>query len=290
MARKRTLKVAAVNIVAHPHPEGIYREILQHIYRIKEPIKIRGDQFLIISSISVARDGYVDGIISRFTNIDPEAEWFDTENLDKATEEQMESISIPENLRPNHKPFMFRLLEKHHCFVIESYGEDGSLSPNSVRKFFDKSFEKQDFVRKFGEVECQVLSSHSGLEAILSLPIIKKIEVTISKPNPDDTQTESQEIERRLERLRAKRSTEILEADSPEGLVLDTEVTTKARVALSDGDVKARGRDNDGNPVTLSLSDFPQEYSESYDPDGASARQVFSRISTKIVDFISRRD
>lgn len=50
-------------------------------------------------------DGMVTGTVARFTEIDMTLPWFDVETFGSATEEDVQTITIPAHLRPNYRAF-----------------------------------------------------------------------------------------------------------------------------------------------------------------------------------------
>ncbi len=86
-----------------------YTRLLRGIFQLRTPIRVRGDQFVMISSIN--SDGeevpFIEGTLARFTEIDKDLPWFDVENLNQAQDTVRAQIVIPEGLRPNYKPFTF---------------------------------------------------------------------------------------------------------------------------------------------------------------------------------------
>lgn len=49
MARKIKMSSLVINVRVHPHPDGVYVELIRDIYRQKLALKLSGDRYGIIS-------------------------------------------------------------------------------------------------------------------------------------------------------------------------------------------------------------------------------------------------
>ena len=97
MARKIKISAGVLNIRLHPHTPKLYAEFLNDIYKLKQPIKLRGDRHGMISLLnrSEADDGIFTGVITTFLDIDFDGTWFNTAELKEATDEQISKVAIP---------------------------------------------------------------------------------------------------------------------------------------------------------------------------------------------------
>ena len=132
MARKRKITAAALNIRVHPHSQEIYTGLMVSLYNLRKPFKIYGDKHGMFSYIdrSQQNQGRIIGVIKTFTKVDTDAEWFDVESVQEATEEQVSEVNIPENLFPNTQSFYFVFKIDNHRLYVQTYGSGQSLSPN----------------------------------------------------------------------------------------------------------------------------------------------------------------
>jgi hypothetical protein len=70
MAEDRTITVGFLNIVASPHPPGIYPESLAQV--ANKPVRVRGNDWAIITKPVASRgeDDLYEGTISVWTDVD----------------------------------------------------------------------------------------------------------------------------------------------------------------------------------------------------------------------------
>jgi hypothetical protein len=172
MARERRLMAGALNIaLPAPHSPGRYVALIQSIFRMKEPVRVRGDEHLMLSSIDVTKqyEGYITGSLARFTVIDMEMPWFNIENLGPANVEMQESIFIPQELRPNYRAFLFYYDLNKHVFVFEHASPGESLSASLVFKFFTEITLRKSIFEEFQNVAVSLIQSEEGLQEILDL-------------------------------------------------------------------------------------------------------------------------
>ncbi len=136
MAEERSITVGFVNIVASPHPAGVYPTALAEV--ASKPVRVRGNDWAIITQPKpVAReDGLYEGIISVWTDIDA------TEpSINKATFQRLDVEAalrkIFEERGFNNRSFSYVLDEQTHRIAVELKNEigktisrTGNLLPN----------------------------------------------------------------------------------------------------------------------------------------------------------------
>lgn len=124
MAQSRTIEIRQINISMHaPHSPQGYVDLFQNAFRLNR-IATRGksDGYLLgalYDAKNAVEKNELQGEIYRFTNIDPNAPWFNTQTGKPAVETETEKINIPGNLHPNleHIPFVFRPKEHKFWYV-----------------------------------------------------------------------------------------------------------------------------------------------------------------------------
>ncbi len=124
MARNRSVIVAGLNVRVHPHPEGIYQNLITAAYRLQRAIQIYGNDALLMTNLSLEnleKDGAVIGEIAKFTDIDFTQPWFSLTKNAQAEENELKAIIIPPHLKPNFKSFSFIFDIKNHILVFENY-------------------------------------------------------------------------------------------------------------------------------------------------------------------------
>lgn len=286
MAKPRTIEIRQINISMHaPHsPEG-YVDLFQKAYRLRR-ITTRGksDGYLLgalYDAQHAVERNELQGEIYRFTNIDPNAPWFNTQTGKPAEETETEQISIPGNLHPNleHIPFVFR--PKEHKFWYVSKDRKTTMGPSIAAGFLQQLFD--DVSRKHGipPVEVTVKPDEAAVDEVLSIHRITKLIFEFKRPNADDAGDVEQRIMQRMEQRNIDRIREEMTSSDPEGIEPDDELKLEAQVAASNGHVEAKGYDAVGMPATESTRTKPAVYPELVNEAVESVWNVLARISSK---------
>ena len=280
MARKIKISAGVLNIRLHPHTPERYSEFLNDVYKLKKPVKLRGDRHGMISLLnrSEADDGIFTGVITTFLDIDFDGTWFNTEELKEATDEQVSKVTIPENLHPNSAQFYFQFDTNRHKLYFQTYSSGKVLSEKSALSLFQGLSDDLGISQKYGDVKITVIQSKEGLAKIFELPVIKEIKITIVKPNADIFADDFEaQIEAHLAGAHSKKLTISYEAESGSSVTPTDEIKAISAVALENGNVKVNGRDDSG-VVRRSTDDHPMQYQDKYDPDAMSENQAFRSI------------
>ena len=253
MPRSRSFQFSALNIVTHPHSPETYLELLRAIYRLRQRVRVRGNQHLMIGSLaSVARDKPLEGltgILFRFDQIDSDVALGNLDRGEEASEEERLQIRIPEGLVPNFQQFNFVFYPKTHQLHFESKNTGGSLAESLLKKFFDSACAVEEIIQEFGMVEVTVVPEHEQIERILSLPSLSQLVIDLRRPNPDDLSSEEDRVLGRMQKMRTQRLVETLTSEKGQTLAPDDQVTMLARIAAKNGSVLGKGRGSAGEPI-----------------------------------------
>lgn len=158
---------------------------------------------------------------------------------------------------------------------------DGSISPREAERFFDAILNQDQLQRKFGPVYVSIVSRKDSVSEILAGLKLKRLTIHIQRPNPDDFGDLEREICRRPREQNAGSMTEELAAAPSKSLTPDRGTRLLARVATANGEVTAKGRDENGVNVTRSTKAFPAVETISYDPEDISNQQAFLRAARR---------
>lgn len=278
MARKPKTEVAAINIRIPSNKERDYTRLLATLAELKRGIRVYGDSYVAISFFDT-ETGF--GAFSKYTEIDIDGDWFDLEDFDAATPEKLDEIFIPENLRPNHAAFYFKLDSELHVISFESYSDSKSLSARSVERYFREIVEDAAVLEAFGIVEADVVKSYNEVERLLALPDLRELRIVIRRPNEDDLSGGwAKIVEDRLAEQNGEEYEEALKSKD-DGLKPNERTTKLAQVAAENGQVKAKSIVN-GVLVEQDTSEKPLTEVTQYDKDQDSTRSVFDRLSDLI--------
>jgi hypothetical protein len=201
-----TIEVAALNIVASPHPPGIYRTILRAVAGKEVPIW-GSDRAKITEPRPI--DGRPDdffGEILIWAHIDTEIPWINKDRDAEATEEEMQPVvdALPSNLEPNFRPFTYVLNQAEHIVLVEVRNEAGQrFSPTRAKRMFDRLFE--DLSDDLPEVDVTIIPEEETLDKIFAIKRLRKLEIFIQRPNPDDLGDDYKRIMGLLEQEGARR-------------------------------------------------------------------------------------
>tara|TARA_R110002020_G_scaffold56074_43_gene155417 strand:- start:4073 stop:4777 length:705 start_codon:yes stop_codon:yes gene_type:complete len=223
------------------------------------------------------------GVISKYSEIDIDGDWFDIEDFAPAAPEKIEEVSIPEALRPNLSAFYFIIYEKMHILCFESYSESKSLSARSVEKYFKESLKEKDLMSEFGFVAADIVQSYNEVERIISLPSLRELKIIIRRPNPDDISGNlAAEIEEILREQNAEEYEEVTRSKDSDGLEPNERTKKLAIIGAENGEVQAKSIVN-GVLVPHSTSDKPEKEVDTYNKDSMSTQSMFMKLSERLV-------
>jgi hypothetical protein len=290
---KRSIFCGALNIRFHDI-ENSYGELFDFLMSLKHSIRVFGDTHLRLKKLDdIEYEGAqaILGVIYKYTRIDFDADWLNEETGNPATPREKEDIAIPENLHPNLGIFYFIFVPDTHKFYYETYGVYGQLSQKMVQTYFDSTFAREDIRARFGSLEVDIISDRAGIDEVLGLAQLRRLEIEISRPNPDDFPHDTERrFQERLRRLRAKKQKIELEAANGQSLEPDEEVRDLVLVATRNGNAKSYGKDEAGLKAERELQDKPLERGRRYDPEHTNEFQAFVSAVDKTRDGIYEPD
>lgn len=284
MARDPKLEVAAINIRIPEERDRDYDELIEALANLRQGIRVHGDAYLAISFYD--SDNRI-GVFSKYTEIDIDGDWFDLEDFDTAGPEKLEEINIPENLRPNHSAFYFTLDPNLHVVAFSAYASSKGLSARSVGRYFEEALSSRAIVRRFGNVESDIVKSYDEVERILALPHLKELQISINRPNPDDVgEGLADVIERRLREQNADTYEENLKARGGNNIEPNERTHNLAQIAAENGHVKAKAV-VDGILTTQDTDEQPLTERTKYKPEEVGELAVFRELAGKIFERIA---
>lgn len=279
MARPSKVEVSAVNIRISADQNRDYPALLAKLADLKAGVRVYGDTYVAVTYFDP--DGTL-GIISKYSEIDVDGNWFDVEFFDIASEEDVKQINIPEHLRPNFSQFYFSLNPDLHVIAFEVYSESKGLSSRSVQKYFDAILRRTEIRDQFGFVEADVIKSYGEVDRILSLPRLKELRFTIKRPNADDISGDlASAIEERLREQNAEEYEESIKSKSDYGLSPNERSKRLAAVAAENGQLSAKSIVN-GVTVSHDTTKTPLKEVETFNRDERRARDVFLQLAETV--------
>lgn len=281
MAREIKVSAAVMNIRIHPHSADLYVKLFRKVYSLRAPAQVHGDRFGLISTANFSKEGIVSGVITTFTRFDTDGTWFDVDSLEEASNEKLAEVSIPSGLFPNSATYFFHFDAQSHKMYVETYSRGKTMTPPSILRLLRGLFGQEPIVEEFGQPSISIVQTRAGLEAMFSIDRIKKIEITLEKPNSDVFADDfEEEIEKHLAETNTQKMTVTYDAVPGESIVATKEIRRIGEVALENGDITVIGRDK-GVAVKKSTEEFPKLLQGKYDPDSISEQQAFNRLIPK---------
>lgn len=280
MAQRTKLEAGALNVRTHPHNANTYRNLIRAAFSLKKPIKMRGDRHGLITSLQRVGNeaSVIIGVLTTFIDLDIEGAWLNTDTLEEASDNELQSITIPENLRPNLMPFYFAFDVDNHEIIFEHYSGGHRLTHNSARLFFDRLFSQPSLFKEFGDVKVTVVQNLGSIDRLFSIPRITEIEVYIEKPNADiwDGGFENN-AEEHLDDKNARSMLVRYRAEKRQSIRRDDDLDALVRASIRNGRSIAKGYGPDGHMI-VNTDSYPRVEQELFDPEEVDNSLVFQRL------------
>lgn len=281
MAIEGTIDVYALNIVASPHPSGIYVDFLRRASKFYA--QVRGSDFAKITTPTRHRDhaGLYYGRILVWTEINQKGKWLNLLEEDELPKKIWDQIKIPEGAKPNFRVFNYVLNENNHTLYFEGRNEFGeTFGPTIGRRLFTNLLFEQARQDVEYDLSVTLIPDETAVSQILDLPKLRKLTIRITRPNPDTTASPA----------RRRIFEELYEADAKQVEITYTKVagaphlkatesiTHEADLGASDGFVKGSGHDINGKKVELSTDAIPKKYTISMDSGGSFIARLVATL------------
>lgn len=186
MARRKTIKLAALNIKTEPHSPERYVQLWEFLYNTHTVGHLRGNDFLVIDSLEMhdqnAITPLIKGSMAKFTEINIHDPWFNLETRERIETESVEEIvRIPHEYKPNLKQIYYTFNPDRHRLIFEA----DPIAPSSIKRAFENIMKSPLIRERYGDVAVELEISRDAIQEILSLQNIMSLEIQISRPNPD---------------------------------------------------------------------------------------------------------
>jgi hypothetical protein len=257
------VEVAALNIVASPHPKGVYRELLSAVAN-KEVTLWGSDRGKITEFQEMeGKPNQLYGRVLVWGEIDKEGKWLNKNKNIEATPEEKRKIAeaIPEDYEPNFRSFYFIFIEDKHRLMFEAKNElDQHFAPSRAERMFQRLFERH-LPESAPDVDVTAIPEDETLEAIFAIPKLRRLEIFVKRTNVgDDSADAEQRILNRMERQSAGGlKTELIKAPKKKTLTPDNGTRSMAAVAAAgNGYVTGEGKDANNKKVFESTQEHPK--------------------------------
>jgi Domain of unknown function (DUF4747) len=268
-------EVGFLNIVATPHPDGVYARLIGRAAGFS--VAFYGDQTGAITAPKAVgnENSLLQGQLVVWTDIDEDQPGIDKRKLSQVKLADMD-FSVPENLGFNSRVFVYVFNTATHVMAIETRNEFGqTISPTRAKRIFDRLLSPPILGLDAEMVEVTVIPEDDALSQVLGLARLDRVDILVKRPNPDDISDVAAAVMADLLEQNAKSEERILSrASGTDGIELNDENMIRARVAANNGYVSSAGRDEDGEPDKRSTKEYPKIVRWIVDVGGSAASRV----------------
>ena len=273
ITHRRKIEFSALDISAHPHPAGIYPKLFDRARRLKKAFKIVGHEFGELSELSKHKDPKSDevvaisGVVYRYLKIDENADWFDVETGEEATDDAKSGLSIPSNLRPNLRRIYWVFDVPNHVLIFATHNGDASLSPIQAEGFFSRLMDQAAAgLEEVEYTEVTKVKSKEAIQQIFKNHRVSRLEIELSRPNADDSESALGKILKQMEAEGARKSNEVLTGDDDNGLKESPRIKEKLLASQRIGRAQAVVFGSDGEKDTIDTNEHPLIEAIVYEP------------------------
>lgn len=276
MAKRKLKKYGVFNVVAQPHPDGIYRRIFEAAVGVG--VKYWGDYYAAITPLSATRDGIFTGRLVIWMAVDPDSNVVSLTDFVEIPLVESNEVVLPRDKGLNSRQFQFAFNTLTHKLYLELKNDEGkTVSPRRAEAALQKALGEaaQNLVEEF---RVQIVPESDGVDRILKIPHLNTLEIHIFRPNPDGLDPEATALlSEELEGQNAKEVVKVLKkAPGFDTLIVNARNRVMALAAAVDGLVKGRGRSEDGQPIDASTKDYPKVIERYEEESGSEAGGIRS--------------
>ena len=291
----RDIVFSAIDISAHPHPEGSYVDLFKAAKRGKIAVKISGYEYGSLSKLSYVKENdeikWITGHIWRFIHIDKSAPWVNLETEEEVDpKEKKEKLSLPDNWAPNSRRIFWAFNVEEHLLVFVRRNVAYALSPLQAEKFFRVLMDVAlKHVPGVETVDVNAVKSAEKIKEIFEKRVAK-LEITVTRPNPDGADGDINRVFQRLQKIQASKKTDIFTALPNKTIIPDEQMKDDIAASQRSGRLKAVVYDEEEKRDEVDTQKHPFEKKETFDPKAAPAFGDFIlRVAAGIVLSLARK-
>lgn len=258
MAKNKKIILGGLNIVASPHPVGVYEEMFKSVAGTE--VALWGSDHARITEPR-PRDGNPDqlhGLIHLWTKIDRKGRWFDRHKDGEAEEAEKSKIVLPSHLDPNYRTFNYAFIKSRHRLIFEIRNEFGdNFGVSRAERLFGFLFSRELLGSDHPSVTITPIPEDGAIDRILAIPRLAKIVIHLERPNAEDLDDEEVLADLEQQGARSQEITLIKAADA-DTLSLSKRNRALAEIAAENGYVSGRGKDAQGKKTDVSTKEHPK--------------------------------
>lgn len=255
----RVVEAGFLNIVATPHPEGVYERLLR--LASEHPVNFWGSMRAAITDPIRLHDdpSFLSFQLVIWTEVNPNEPAIDKAQLKKASFPR-EGKSFVAAYGVNGRVFYCVFDIKTHMLTVELRNEDGqTVSAQRLERIFTDLLSPEILGADSEEVEVTVIPTDDAVDYVLGLNRLDKVEILVKRPNADDISSSTATIMNGLMAQNVKSERRVLARQAKtDGIVLSEENDTFARVAAHNGYVDTSGLDENGQHDKRSTREVPK--------------------------------
>lgn len=259
MAQQEYVEAAFVNVVATPHPKGVYPRLFRSA--AERAVTYRGTSRAAITALSAipGSDGFYSFQLVAWTEVNPDEPTINKAALKKA-DFPREGREFVSKYGVNGRVFYCILDEQSHLVTVELKNEDGqTITPGILERIFTRLFSPEVLSTRAELVEVTVVPKDDALEYVLGFDRLDKVTILVKRPNDDDITADTNRVMKRLTDLNAKSEESVLSRmPKTDGITLDEEHLMLARVGAVNGHVDSSGVDTEGKHDKRSTREVPK--------------------------------
>lgn len=282
--------LVALNVKADPHPDGIYGDLLTAAAgggkgKVVQVSKYRAVEIADVTKVN--EETYV-GHVWSYTVVDRAGSVVDLKGRRILAKSEVDAMLSSEwdDRGLNHSSFVFGFNIAKHMFVYER----SQMSPWQLANVLEKLFNNVKLRVGVDDVTVAVVQDEGVLEKILKLKLTK-LEIRVTRPNPDDLAGLSERLRRQMQRQDALAIVQTLEAEGKERPLKPSDETKQlATIAVANGTVSGHGWDDaTGRMVDETTAKSPMAHPELFDPAKENAIGFMGRVASVVGTEVKRR-
>lgn len=288
MTRKRTLELGVINItMSAPHLPERYVALFKEAFSQNKKTELRGDYIGLLGELKIEdnpdKSELVRGEFFKYMELDVTKEWFSIQKRKRADKEDLDAISIPDDLKPHFQFFPFVFFPNGHRLVLVCKDSKESLPPKQAAKILSTIFNCNSIQDKFGRIDVVVEPSRETLDKIFSSSRLRTLVIEVTPPNADDFHEFEEELFKNMDSQNTRSYNITLQEADDRGLLPSEQIKKLAQIAQSNGKVVGQIGSR-GKNQTLSTEDHPLLDKVEYLPDTQIRSEV---LFSKAIELIS---
>lgn len=280
MARKRTLRICALNVAMHPHSPEQYVDLLKKARSARIAAKFYGNRWGRFGTVR-KKDAVYCGQLHLYTDFDPSLPWINLAAGKAAEAEELAAVRIPPDFKPEFTEIPYVFLPDCHRLVFAA----NHLSPKSALNLVRRILQNKHVRDPDSEVHVNLVQSQSTLDELYAQPKLLSVEVLVDRPNPDQLESLAHKLQDRLKKMNGTRLTEKVQSEFGKVLKPDNELRELGSVAMTNGRVDIAFKNEEGITEHTSSEETPKTVAVRYDPDSKTELDVVFSNTDLFRDF-----